>query len=106
MIEKSAMVRSKKLRRSAEGERCTLRLAGHCNGDPATSVLCHLPYGGGGVGMKASDDHAVIACSGCHDAIDGRAKPLVDAAEVYECMIRAIAETHAIWRAQGLVVYQ
>jgi len=31
---------------------------------------------------------------------------LVDAAEVYECMIRAIAETHAIWRAQGLVVYQ
>jgi len=106
MIIKSNPVRSKKLRDSARGENCTLRIPGVCNGDTETSVLCHLPHGRRGVGTKASDDHAVIACSSCHDAIDMRALPPVSEAEIYECMVRAIAETHAIWRAADLVEYR
>jgi hypothetical protein len=106
MIVKDAPVRSKKLRDSARGKECTLRIPGHCNADPSTSVLCHLPHGGRGVATKASDDHAVIACSGCHDALDHRALPKVSEQELYECMVRAIAETHAIWRAEGLVSYK
>jgi hypothetical protein len=69
-------------------------------------VLCHLPHGSRGVGTKASDDHAVIACSGCHDALDARALPAVSQQELYESMVRALAETRAIWRAEGLVDYK
>jgi len=106
MLPKNSTLRSKKLRESARGEDCTLRIPGHCNGDPATSVLCHLPFGGRGMGAKAPDHHAVIACSGCHDALDHRALPGVSQAELYECVIRALYETRAIWRDQGLVEYE
>lgn len=105
MLLKEQTLRSKKLRDSARGEDCTLRIPGHCNGDPATSVLCHLPFGGRGMGAKAPDHHAVIACSGCHDALDHRALPGVSQAELYECVIRAMAETQAIWQAKQLVRY-
>ncbi len=106
MIAKENPVRSKALRDSARNRDCTLRLPGHCNRDPSTSVLAHLPYGGRGVGLKASDDHAVIACSGCHDALDARALPRLSELEILESMVRAMAETKAVWRAEGLVSYK
>ena len=60
-----------KLRKSAEGEDCTLQIFPYCNGDPATTVLCHLPSGSG-MGQKSPDWFAVYGCSSCHDIIDGR----------------------------------
>ena len=64
-----------KLRDSARGEECTLRIHPYCNGNPETVVLCHINKGGvGGMGMKPPDLCGVFACSGCHDAIDGRSK--------------------------------
>ena len=106
MIGKENPVRSKALRDSARGKDCTLRIPGHCNHNPETSVLCHLPFGGRGMGIKASDSHAVIGCSGCHDAIDHRALLKCSQDELMECLIRAIAETQAIWREEGLVSYK
>ena len=43
---------SQKLRDSARGQDCTLRLPGICNFDSATTVLAHLPCGQKGMGMK------------------------------------------------------
>jgi hypothetical protein len=106
MIHKDAPVRSKKLRDSARGQPCCLRIPGHCTGDPATTVLCHLPHGGRGTGHKASDDHAVYGCTDCHAALDGRALVRASQAEMYECMVRALAETRAIQRSEGLVSYE
>lgn len=106
MIEKCPGVRSKALRASAKGRDCTLRLPGHCNANPETSVLAHLPFGGRGIGLKGSDQHAVIACSGCHDALDRRVPLRIPLTELLESVIRAHAETHAIWIANGLVTYQ
>ncbi len=34
---------SKKVRDSARGQDCTVRIPGTCNFDPATTVLAHLP---------------------------------------------------------------
>jgi hypothetical protein len=63
-----------KLRKSAQGEECLIRLPGICNGNPETTVLAHLPDGTGGkMGGKSHDLCSVYACSACHDAIDGRA---------------------------------
>lgn len=60
-----------KLRDSARGEECTLRIHPYCNGNPETTVLCHLPSGSG-MGQKSPDWFAVYGCSSCHDIIDGR----------------------------------
>jgi hypothetical protein len=74
-----------KLRQSARGQPCHLRLPGVCCHDSETVVLAHLRRGGlGGVGMKVADVCAVYACRTCHDAIDGRSpidsglKPALD----------------------------
>ena len=63
------MAKSSKIRRSAQGQECTIRIPGVCNGNPETVVLCHLP--GGGIGGKVSDIHGAYGCSACHSWIDG-----------------------------------
>jgi hypothetical protein len=60
-----------KLRDSARGEECTLRILPYCNSNPETVVLCHLPSGSG-MGQKSPDWFAVYGCSACHDIIDYR----------------------------------
>ena len=59
-----------KLRKSARGQQCQIRVVGICNGDPETVVLAHL--NGGGMGTKRHDIHGAYACSACHAAVDGR----------------------------------
>ena len=63
---------SKKIRNSARGEDCTLRIPGVCNGNPETTVWAHLPHWSKGMGKKAVDISGCYACSSCHDFIDDR----------------------------------
>ncbi|MFT5766762.1 MAG: hypothetical protein ACI9DH_000581 [Halioglobus sp.] len=58
------------LRKEARGRECQIRIPGVCNGNPETTVLCHL--GGGGMGRKQPDLLGAWGCSSCHDAVDGR----------------------------------
>lgn len=63
-----------KIRTSARGEQCLVRLPLICNHNPETTVLAH---GNGsaydkGMWMKARDYQAAYACSACHDVYDGR----------------------------------
>ena len=62
------------LRRLAQGKPCCARTR-WCNGDPATSVWCHLPdqWAGRGFAHKSHDLLGFIGCFACHDVIDGRA---------------------------------
>jgi len=54
-----------KIRESARGEACQLRLDG-CNPGPEneTVVFSHLPNGS--MGLKALDIHGFYACHNCH----------------------------------------
>ena len=91
---------SKKLRDSARGQDCTVRIPGVCNFNPETTVLAHLPCGSKGAGMKGPDIISVFCCSSCHDAIDGRRNDIeID----WKDIIRAIAETQLIWISKGLL---
>lgn len=90
---------SKKLRDSARGRNCTLRLS-VCNGNPETTVLAHLPCGHKGIGMKGPDMIACFACSNCHAFIDGAQRWEVSAYDY----LRAIAETQMAWIEDGLMV--
>ena len=63
---------SSAIRKAARGEQCTLNIAGVCNYNPETVVLCHCPSETHGMGLKSNDLSAGFGCSSCHDAIDGR----------------------------------
>lgn len=71
---KTKAIRSQKLRDSARGEFCTFEIPHVCNGDPETTVLCHLPDESHGMSRKSDDFCAAYGCSACHDYIDGRGK--------------------------------
>ena len=90
---------SKKLRDSARGQECTLRMFGVCNFNPEITVLAHIACGQKGMGLKSPDNMAVFACSACHDLLDGRRPGQLDLRDV----IRALGETQAIWISQGLM---
>jgi len=61
-----------RLRKSARGQPCLVRLPGVCNGNKETTVLAHV--NGGGMGMKNHDYNGAFCCSSCHDVLDGRVK--------------------------------
>lgn len=91
---------SKKLRDSARGQECTLRIPGVCNFNPETTVLAHLACGQKGMGLKSPDNMAVFSCSACHDRLDMRSTAgELDARDV----LRALGETQAIWISRGLM---
>lgn len=91
---------STKLRESARGQDCTLRIPGVCNFNPETTVLAHLPCGQKGVGMKSPDVMAVFACSCCHTFIDSHRFGELTARHV----LQALAETMMVWVQKGLIV--
>jgi hypothetical protein len=70
------VIRSQKLRKSAEGESCTFNYPGVCNYDASTVVWCHSNFleHGKGVGLKASDVAGFYGCSACHRWFDEDSK--------------------------------
>ncbi|WP_374290138.1 nuclease domain-containing protein [Paenirhodobacter enshiensis] len=93
---------SKRVRDSAQGQSCTLRLP-CCNGDDSTVVLAHLRFfGWAGISQKPPDFLAVYACSACHDALDRRnnaGEPLWE----FEDVLRALGETQIRLFRAGLL---
>ena len=66
---------SQRLRDSARGEDCTLRLPGVCNFQPETTVLAHYRLAGTcGMGIKPNDLQGAHADDYCHAICDGRIK--------------------------------
>ena len=64
-----------RITKAARGRDCQVRVPGHCNDNPETVVLAHYRMAGtSGMGFKPNDLQGAWACSGCHDAIDGRSK--------------------------------
>lgn len=90
---------SQKIRDSARGEACALRLVGVCNFDPATTVFAHLPVHHRGMSIKSPDLFGVYACACCHDAIDGR----VAGPWSFSDLLRALAETQMKLVEKGLL---
>jgi len=97
--QKTPPLVSTKIRASAKGESCTLRLP-CCNGDNETTVFCHLRFfGWAGIAQKPDDLLGVYGCSACHDALDGRSNGLWG----FEDVLRALGETLMKLKAKGLV---
>jgi len=86
------------LRNLARGMPCQIRMPGVCNGNPETTVLCHLRMSGiSGMGLKANDLLGAWGCSDCHryvdtHGIDGRT-----------ALLEGMARTQALLLERGYV---
>lgn len=97
------MIKSKKLRNSAKGRDCELRLIGTCNGNNETTALAHIGHDIG-TSIKCNDTMAVFACSSCHDVIDGRVSyDGIANSNIEEDKLRALEATQSHWISEGLL---
>ena len=93
-----------KIRKSARGQQCQIRLAGICNHNPETVVLAHYRMAGTcGMGMKPSDIQAAYACDICHSAVDGRLKTDLSRDELQTAFAEGVMRTQQILIKQGLL---
>lgn len=90
-----------KLRESARGQMCLVRIPGICNHDPETVVLAHL--NGGGMGMKHNDLFGAFCCEKCHSEYDRRTR-LKEKSYVDLCFFQGMQRTQQYWLDNGLVV--
>lgn len=90
-----------KLRKSAKGRDCQIRIPGVCNGNNETVVLCHLP--GGGMGAKVHDLFGAFGCSACHDVVDHRVLTQWHGTTVDLWFYQAVIRTQEIWLKEGLI---
>jgi len=96
MLTKPKKLKSNKIRESARGEACTLRIPGVCNHNPETVVLAHINSRNKGIGNKSHDIHAVYACDHCHAKLD---KNRIDK----EDQLRALLESQDKMIQKGLI---
>jgi len=90
-----------KIRKSARGQQCQVRVPFVCNQDDSTTILAHL--GGGGMGMKRLDIHAAYCCSACHDAIDRRVHSQWTADELKRWHYEGVFRTQKLLIDAGLI---
>ena len=106
------MPKKTKIRQSAKGEQCTVRIPGICNWNPETVVLAHL--NGGGMGMKNPDYQGAYCCSACHEVLDGRVDirvrgingketPIFSKGELKRMHLEGVIRTQEILRKKGLI---
>lgn len=92
-----------KIRKSARGEQCQVRLIGICNRNPDTVVLAHYRMAGScGTGIKPPDWQGAYACSSCHDEIDRRTRYL-DYHEARLAFAEGVMRTQALLVKKGLL---
>jgi len=90
-------MKTSKIRKSAKGEDCTLRVSPNCQ-DGETVVFCHINSPSKGIGKKSIDLFGCYGCYHCHLMLDSSK---VDPSDV----LRAMQETQLKLVSKGLVSY-
>lgn len=86
------------LRKSARGQRCTVRWADGCTDEEGAVVLAHVRSARwSGVGQKPPDWMACFGCSACNAAMESGNRP------PESVLLRAVFETWDIWFRDGLI---
>lgn len=76
-VLKTPDAHDQRIRDSARGEACTVRIVGACTHDPAHTIWSHAPLqaAGKGRGWKSIDLAGAYCCTACDAVIDGQ-RPL------------------------------
>lgn len=89
-----------KIRESAKGRECEVRLEEICNGNPETTVLAHC--NGGGMGKKRLDIHAAYCCSACHSEVDRL--PNINHLTKFDDAIKLLKFWEGVFRSQEIML--
>ena len=99
---KSKTLVSKKLRDSARGRQCQIRIPGYCSFDTSKTVLCH---GNDGGGTKTSDLWSAFGCFECHEIVDFRHRISEFSRDQIKLMHHdGIERTQKIWLDEGFIM--
>ena len=102
--QKEPPIRLQKLRDSARGETCLMRLDDCAGQDTRTCVLAHVRSGyNKGMGSKPDDCVGVTMCASCHDMYDGRRKAPYTREEMDAWFFESYAVQVARWIRQGVL---
>lgn len=73
-VLKTSEAHDQRIRDSARGEECTVRIVGACTHDPAHTIWSHAPLqaAGKGRGWKSIDLAGAYCCTACDAVIDGQ----------------------------------
>lgn len=89
-----------KIRKSAKGEDCQIRIPGVCSFNPEETVLAH--DGGAGIATKSNDIHSAYSCYQCHLVVDG-AKSVWSYDQVRVMFYDGMVRTQLILIEKGLI---
>ena len=92
-----------KLRKSAKGQQCQIRIPGVCRNETETVCLCHL--NGAGWARKSLDIHAAYGCQFCHNAVDGRLPTGWDNDLLKLWFLEGVIRTQEIMVKNGLIKF-
>lgn len=90
-----------KLRKSAQGQACQIRIPGECRCDEESTVLCHM--GGAGMGLKAHDMFGAFGCDACHMIVDGHVPTKWSKTQLRLWHLEGVIRTQKIWLDMGLI---
>lgn len=98
------MSHKSKITAFAKGRPCTVR-SPVCNHNPETSVWAHINSvrWGSGKGIKSPDLCGCIACSACHDLIDGRLKTNLERDFIRMAAYEAHMESLYLLHKEGVI---
>lgn len=93
-----------KLRESAKGQECLVRVPGVCNFNQETTILAHI--NGAGVGIKNHDLFGSHCCFACHTWLDGGYSK--DHTRDYRDLLhlQGMMRTQQYWLKHGYIVIQ
>jgi len=94
-----------KIRKSANGEDCQMRLPGICTHDPATTIWSHARWGSAGRGksIKALDEAGAYTCTRCDAAYDGQLKTVYTRDQIDADWCQAHFRSLVILKQKGLI---
>lgn len=93
-----------KIRKSAKGKDCQVRIYGYCCANPETTIAAHINRKGlHGMGCKTSDILTVRACCVCHDVLDGRMPSWYTREQLDGFALDALCRTLVAYEQEGLV---
>lgn len=91
-----------KIRKSARGQNCQVRIPNVCNFNPETVIHAHMS--GGGMGKKVNDIFGSRCCSNCHDVVDGRVKSTFPREIIHNFFTDGVFRTQQQLFDEGLII--
>jgi len=96
-------MKTSKIRKSAKGKACQIRIPSVCRNEKDTVCLAHI--NGAGLAIKSLDIHGAYCCAACYNIIDGRVKSEFPHELIKLWHLQGVMRTQEILVKEGLIKF-